>query len=316
MEKLKDKTVENSPEVAKISPEGDALKYLDRLEAREASILVQAASIKDPTLKKRFLDRVGIIGKAGKQAVTGAIFMLAANGALGQEINEADTQKIADVPAIEAVADVTNEVGEEAGPETPEIKDELSEENKEKLIVYGLKVLGESIENEAEKLAQPEALAEIDLKTDMTELPLGLGQVDLKDPLVWASLASKLGGNVGNLGKAAKYAQKSYDTFNKKQTGEDGKVIEKTDTRKMIDIVSQFPFGGKLVSLAQMAGKAMDTKDRLDKGEKVTSGEVLEAVLSLIPQAAILMRGIKIIKELPPATPGEAPSYAEERYQN
>ncbi len=296
-------TPESNPEFLR------AKEYGSKLEARSDSLAIMSEGIEDVSLRKSIQSRLSRVTQLGRQAVAGSMFMLAANGAFGQEMNTADTERLNNAPVAEASAEKMDDAELDTEPD-------ISEEDKKIVLASALQVAGETIKNEAEKIisdTDTKELQKMDVDTSgIISLPFGAGDVNLKDPETLAYLASKLGGNVGTAGKLAMYAQDSYKKLNEKPAG--AEKSEGMSARTAMDLISAFPLAGKIGQIAKLAGKAMDAKDKVDKGEKITAGEVLETVLSFVPHAAVLMTGINLLKKLPQ---GEVvPVTQEDLYKN
>lgn len=282
-----------------------AKEYGNKIEARNESLLVLTEGIEDTTLKEKIKSNLGLVKKVGRQAVAGSMFMLATHGAFGQEINTPDVEALDNTPVAETSVKIKSEASVN-----------LSDEKKAEILDSALLVAGESMKNEAEKITdsekhKTEEVQELEVSDLSLTLPLGAGTLDLKDPATLAHLASKLGGDIGKVGKLATYAQNSYKTLNEK----DAKTGEPSmNTRKALDLLATMPFAGKIGMLAQLAGKVLDGKEKIDKGEKITAEEIFKTVISFVPHAAILMSGIELLKHLPQ---GEVqPLTQEDLYRN
>ena len=267
-----------------------AQEYQKKLDAKNESLSVLTEGIENASLREKIKSRLDLVKKVGRQAVAGSMFMIAAQGAFGQEINNPEVETLDNTPVAEASVKTKSEAVAN-----------ISDEKKAEILNSALQVAGEAMKNEAEKMTDQEELPKEELKemevADFSiALPLGAGTVDLKDPVTLAKLASKLGGNIGALGKVADYAQGSYKTLNEKDT----KTGESSmGTRKAVNLLATLPFAGRISQIANLAGKAMDGKERLDKGEEISAKEVFETVVSFVPHAALLMTGIKLIQMLP-----------------
>ncbi|MFA5132274.1 MAG: hypothetical protein WC444_03030 [Candidatus Paceibacterota bacterium] len=270
--------------------------YRNAIENKNASLETSLIGVADSSKRNELRERLKNVGTVGKNALAYLTLMGATSGAFGTEMKSLDVETLHEGPIAEASMS-TEKV-------SPESKKEIME-----AIDTTLVATGEAIEEEAEKLSREESSnnetplnEDEDSQYEAADLPTGLvstlvSTVDMKNPATLASLASKLGGSVGALGKMANYTKTSYDTL--RAVHEKGEDLSFADTRKLMDVVGTFPVGSSFVRLVKLAGKAMDAKESLNKGEEITVGKVFMSIASLVPHAAILMGGINMLKSLP-----------------